>query len=137
LLRAGPSIRRQDRFWLTHDQTDWAIGEIKSSSNGNVDKEALGQLWAHRKGHAKPEDFPALLVANTFYKRQTLREREEGIHPDVARRGREDHILVVRTMDLFRMRGQPHLTKAFLAALEAATGGWFRVDSGLKGTLVP
>jgi hypothetical protein len=123
-------------FWLTLDQTDWAIGEVKSSANGNVDKEAVGQLLTHRKERAKPVDFPALLVANTFYKRRALKEREEGIHPDVARRGKEDHILIVRTIDLFRMRNQSKLQTAFLEALRAG-GGWFRVGPDLKGTLLP
>ncbi len=123
-------------FWLTDDQTDWAIGEVKSSSNGNVDKDAIAQLWTHRKEGGKPEGFPALLVANTFYKRQTLKEREEGVHPDVVRRGREDHILILRTVDLFRMMGQPDVRNAFLDGLRTR-GGWFRVDQDLNGTLLP
>jgi hypothetical protein len=123
-------------FWLTQGEIDWAIGEVKSSSNGNVDKDSIAQLWSHRKDRGKPEDFPALLVANTFYKRQALKDREEQIHPDVAKRAKEDHIVVIRTLDLFRMRGQPSSREAFLECLRTG-GGWFRIHPDLTWELLP
>jgi hypothetical protein len=122
-------------FWLVDSETDWAIGEVKSYEVSNVDKGAVGQLWTHRREAQQPESFPALLVANTFYKRQSAEGREEGIHPGVARRGKEDNILIVRTLDLFRMRWSTEVRKAFLEALRQE-GGWFRVDSDLTWKVV-
>lgn len=123
-------------FWLTEDDHDWAIGEVKSYETGNVDKGAVGQLWTHRREAGRREDFPALLIANTHYKRSSLKEREEDIHPDVARRAREDHVLVARTLDLFRMRQSPQARDAFLETLRHR-GGWFRVGPDLSGKVSP
>jgi hypothetical protein len=123
-------------FWLTEDDHDWAIGEVKSYETGNVDKGAVGQLWTHRREAGHADDFPALLIANTYYKRSSVKERDEAIHPDVARRASEDNVLIARTLDLFRMRQSPQARDTFLETLRQR-GGWFRVDSNLVGKMSP
>lgn len=122
-------------FWLVDDQTDWCIGEVKSVSSGSVDRQQVGKLDDHRKQAGKPDDFPALLVANTVYRRQTVAERDEPIAPNVRERAAADHILIVRTLDLFRLkqlevRGES-ATEQFLEAVRNG-GGWFEVDTELK-----
>ena len=83
----------------------------------------------------KPDDFPALLVINTFYGSRSLQERDQAIPDDVRRRAVEDNILIVRTLDLIRLR-QKELSgfagiKEFLESVRGG-GGWYEVNDALS-----
>jgi hypothetical protein len=122
-------------FWLTDtDAGDWCIGEVGSFASGSVDRQKVGRLDDHRKQAGKSDDFPALLVANTVHRRQTVAERDEPIAPNVRERAADDHVLIVRTLDLFRLkqldlRGES-ATEQFFEAIRHG-GGWFEVDADL------
>ncbi len=126
-------------FWLVTDTgEDWCIGEVKGPGKENVQRPDIGALDAHRGEAGRPADFPALLVANTFHRRDTIDSRDESVHPNECRRAANDHIVVVRTLDLVRMKmlavqGQRPQDE-LLAALREG-GGWFEVNSDLQHRL--
>jgi hypothetical protein len=123
-------------FWLVDsDDGDWAIGEVKASASGSVDRQQIGKLDGHRKEAGRPDDFPALLVANTVHKRQTIEGRDEPIAPDIVKRATTDHVLVVRTLDLFRLKQlevRGHRATDRLVEAIRGGGGWFEVDANLS-----
>jgi hypothetical protein len=123
-------------FWLIDTGgEEWCIGEVGSFASGSVDRQKVGRLDDHRKSAGKPDDFPALLVANTVHRRQSLAERDEPIAPNVRARAADDHVLIVRTLDLIRLKqldlqGKP-ATDSLLDAVRAG-GGWFEVQADLS-----
>lgn len=124
-------------FWLVAEAVGeaWCFGEIFESELGNVTREHVAQVMLDRGKAGKPDDFPALLVINTYYGQASVAERDQPVPEDVRRRSAEDTILVVRTLDLLRLR-QKELSgfagiKEFLEAARAG-GGWYEVNSALS-----
>jgi len=123
-------------FWLVADAVGeaWCFGEVQESETGNVTREHLARIMIDRGDAGKSDDFPALLVVNTYCTKETTGERDLPVPEDVRRRAAEDNILVVRTLDLVRLRqkdlsGFPGI-KEFLEAVRAG-GGWYEVNDAL------
>ncbi|MEX2417494.1 MAG: hypothetical protein WD757_03825 [Actinomycetota bacterium] len=118
---------------------DWAIGEVKAAETSNISRQDVGQLDTHRKEKGLPSDFPAVLIANTYWRGPVLANRDSEIHPDVVRRASEDHIVVVRTLDLIRLliltnRGDREAVEALVESIRDG-GGWFEVDADIRHEL--
>lgn len=124
-------------FWLVAESVGeaWCFGEIFESELGNVTREHLAHVMVDRSKAGKPDDFPALMVINTFFGQRSLAERDQSVPEDVVRRAAEDNILVVRTLDLLRLR-QKEMSgfagiKEFLESVRAG-GGWYEVNDALS-----
>lgn len=122
----------EDLRLVNDDSADWCIGEVKASGTGNVARADLGLLDIHRKEANLPDDFPALLVVNTFHGRRNLAQRDQPVGPNEIKRGFEDHILIVRTLDLIRLKqlaiANRPATDKFVGEIRDG-GGWFEVNS--------
>jgi hypothetical protein len=123
-------------FWLAAATgEDLGIGAVHSSEAGNVAKEHLADLMIRRLRAGKDEGAPALLVVNTYQSGRTMEERDQPVPPEICRRAAEDHILVMRTLDLLRLQqraangfpGGEQVTDAL-----RGRGGWFDVDVSLN-----
>jgi len=108
----------------------WGIGEVKAAEKRTIERTELSKVDLHRKEAGHPSDFPALLVASTYRARQSIAARDEPMPPNIVRRAAEDHILIVRALDLIRLK------QIALSGTEAASeladavrerGGWFEV----------
>lgn len=125
----------EEDFWVTKDGKDIVIGEVKSM-NGNISRQDIGKLDEHRKARGKPNSFPALLIANTFATMQGLQEKDKRVEPNVCKRAVDDHIIAMRTIDLFHLfdcitQGQLAVSE-FIDVL-LTESGWLLIDSsGLK-----
>jgi hypothetical protein len=135
-LQTRPFEGDGDGFWVADGANrDWCIGEVRGTNGGNVTKQQIAELMVRRARAGKDEGAPALLVANTFDQAQSLEERDQPVPADVARRAVEDHVLVMRTMDLFRLQqraatGLP--TAEVLTEALRGRGGWLEVDPSLN-----
>jgi hypothetical protein len=123
---------RED-FWLLDpsDASRQAIGEVKGPGKKNLNKGDVGALMGHRQEAGLDDDFPALLVGNTFHRRGTIDERDVEVPEPVHRLAAQEHVLIVRTLDLFRLR-QMQLTRMSTPALLGETvraGGWLEVTA--------
>jgi hypothetical protein len=121
----------EEDFRVTQDGEDTVIGEVKSM-NANIGRQDIGKLDEHRKARGMPDRFPALLVANTFATMQDLREKDRRVEPNVCKRAVDDHILVMRTIDLVNLfdcvtRRQLEVSEFIRVLLTES--GWLRVDS--------
>ena len=134
-LKALGMETRQDEqfeedFWVTQGGKDIVVAEVKSM-NGNVSRQDIGKLDDHRKARNKPDDFPGLLVANTFAALQDLKEKNKRIEPNECKRAAADHILVMRTIDLlnlYELISQERLQLSQLIDLLLTASGWLKVD---------
>jgi hypothetical protein len=135
-MPTGASETSKEGFWIIAEAVgeEWCYGEARDSANGNVTREMLARVMLNRGDAGKGDDFPALLVVNTYYEKQDLAQRDQPIPPDVCKRAAEDHILVVRALDLVRIRQKEQSGFAgksdFLEALRMG-GGWFEMNPTL------
>jgi hypothetical protein len=125
-------------FRLVNDEADWCFGSVISSDDGNVSKGHLARMVLEREEAGQPDDTPAMLIANTFRGGRTLAERDEPVPADVVKRAAEDHVVILRTLDLLRL-GQ-RAGNGFPAAEQLSEalrggGGWFEVDASLTAKL--
>jgi hypothetical protein len=114
--------------------SDWCIGEVKGPGKENVSRPDVGKLVAHRGDADLPDNFPGLLVANTFHRGQSLAERDQSVHPDVTRWAAQAHVMIVRTLDLVRLKILSNASPRAIAEFEAAIrsgGGWYEVTDQL------
>jgi hypothetical protein len=126
---------REDLRMLDPSGDVWAIGEVKASESGTIERTALGKVDDHRKEAGHPLDFPALLVVSAFRGRQSVRERDKVVPPNIVKRSVEDHTLIVRTLDLIRLKQLQLAGKPAADQLEDAIrrgGGWFEVKPDLS-----
>lgn len=135
-LPVRPLDGNGDGFWVGDGSSpEWCMGEARTSKGANVTKQQIAEVMVRRARSGKDEGAPALLVVNTFDDARTMEERDQPVPADVARRAVEDHVLVMRTLDLFRLqqRGTTGLPTADTVtdALKGK-GGWFEVDASLN-----
>ncbi len=137
-----PGRRRNDAngFWLVAAAVgeEWCFGEVVDSPNGNVTRAHLAKVMVDRAEAGKSDDFPAMLVVNTFTAKTTLEDRDQPVASDVVKRAAEDHILVVRALDLVRLRQKEQSGFAGISDFHAKlreSGGWYEVNSSLASKL--
>jgi len=124
-------------FWLvTSDDKDAVICEAKGL-NKNVTRQDISQLVLHREERDLPDEFPSLLVVNTFALAATVKEKaNQRIGSRECRKAVRDHVLVTRTIDLLCLldlleRGE--VASSEIWTLFTTETGWLRADSrGLK-----
>ncbi len=128
-----------EELWLPDaDGRPWASVQVTWSDDGNVTKHDVAQAMLRRARSGKDEETPVLMVVNTFRNSQALAERDTPVAEDVSRRAAEDHILLVRTIDLVRL-GQ-RAQNGFPAAEQlrdalSSGGGWIEVDPSMTATV--
>jgi hypothetical protein len=135
-IKARPSDIAGEGFWVSDGVTpDWCIGEVRNTNGGNATKQLIAELMVRRAKWGKDEGAPALLVVNTYEEGKSLEDRDQPVPSDVSRRAVEDHVMVMRTLDLFRLhqRASTGLPTAeqLIDALKSG-GGWFEVDPALN-----
>jgi hypothetical protein len=135
LKELGIETRRdevyEEDFWVTQDGNDIVIAEVKSM-NGNVTRQDIAKLDDHRKARGMSDNFPALLVANTFATLQDVEEKDKRIEPNECKRAATDHILVMRTFDLinlYELITQERLELSQFVETLLTEGGWVSVNS--------
>lgn len=71
--------------------------------NGNVDREAINQVDSHRDRGGYKDDFPGILIVNTFIKSaNSLTKKDKAIEKEQIAHAHKNHILILRTIDLLR-----------------------------------
>jgi hypothetical protein len=126
-----------DGFWLVAEALgeEWCFGMIVDSANGNVSRAQVAKAMLNREEAGKGDDFPALLVVNTFRDRTTMEDRDTPVPEEVIKRAAEDNILIVRTLDLVRLRQKEQSGFAgvpeFQAKVREGGGGWYEVNTSL------
>jgi hypothetical protein len=121
----------EEDSWITRDGKDIVMVEVKDM-NGNVTRQDIGKVGEHRKARGLPDDFPALLVANTFATLQSITAKDKHIEPTVCRAAADDHILVMRTLDLARLYdliSSGQLQVNMLQDILSQEAGWLMVES--------
>lgn len=136
LVLEGTDLSAEDRkdtgaedFWLVGPDGDRALAEAKGVS-GHVKRQNVNQVDNHREEHGlKPEDMPGLLIVNVFRNTdgEEATQRSLPVSTDVIANARRNNVLILRTLDLFRLLQRRlagnSVSKEFENAIDAG-GGW-------------
>jgi hypothetical protein len=99
--------------------------------NGNVTRQDIGRVAERRIARGLPDDFPALLVANTFATLQSITAKDKRIEPTVCQAAADEHVLVMRTLDLVRLYDPISSSRTELSAFQDTLlqeAGWLMVE---------
>lgn len=121
-------------FWIVGpDSNDFALAEAKGHGGG-IARENVNQVDSHREQLQTPDDFPGLLVVNTFRNTDDLTRRSEAVAPNVITRAVQQNVVVIRSWDLYELLGMKFDGKdaatLLVDAIEAPHGGWLCVRNG-------
>lgn len=119
-------------FWLVDDQgNDCVICEVKGL-NDNVKRQHIRALVLHRDERELDDDFPALLVANTFADAKTEPEKaRQRISRLECKNAVKEHVLIVRALDLVRLLDQLErglVSREDVWSLLTSETGWLKVE---------
>ena len=122
-------IKEEDFWILDEERNKEIICEVKGIKK-NCKREHINALDTHRDRNELKDDFPALLIINSFAEAKNLKSKDQEISPDIIKHAIKNNILVIRTLDLLYAFD---LTKAnkiklseFMKALKNESG-WIRV----------
>jgi hypothetical protein len=113
-------------FYLSHGGKRAGIGEIKSTPE-NVKREHLTKLRLHREEAELPDDYPSVLIVNTFTGADSLARKDERVENRECAKACQDHILIVRTIDLLRVLDLPRDKQEEFKKLLLTAAGWLKV----------
>lgn len=130
------ATRRQEEyiedFWLLDENgNDVAICEAKGV-NTNVKREHITALVLHREERDLPDDFPSILIMNTFANATTIKQKDrQGVGRIERGRATRNNVLIVRTLDLVRLLDlleQGRLEQTEVRALLLNETGWLKAS---------
>ncbi len=114
-------------FYLTLGGRRAAIGEIKSTAE-NVKREHLTKLRLHREEAELPDDYPSLLIVNTFTGAESLAQKDRRVESRECAKAGQDHIVILRTIDLLRVLDLPQDKQEEFKKLLLTAAGWLKVS---------
>jgi hypothetical protein len=120
----------EDLMLVGADTTPFALCEVKAV-NGNVQRDHVYQVAKHRAERGKPEEFPALLIANTFADTATVQERQP-VGANEIMIAAKNNVLIVRTLDLLFLSDQIErrlVARGELLELITTESGWLRANA--------
>jgi hypothetical protein len=121
----------QEDFWILDDANSRVcICEIKGKDK-HLEMGDLIKFEANRDAAGKDENFPSLLIANTYNRACSLSEKDQNIDSNVIQKAVRNNILIMRTLDLLKMfnryQNNEISTEKLLNILTSPSGGWLRV----------
>ena len=71
--------------------------------NGNVNRESINQADSHRERGNFNDNFPSILIANTFIKSSnSIKDKDKPIPNEQVTHAKRNNVLILRTVDLIR-----------------------------------
>lgn len=121
---------REDATLLDGERKPICVCEIKGINKG-VGRENINQADSHRERSGYSEEFPALLIANTFIKSaRTIEEKDQEIAKEQVRHAVKMRVLVMRTIDLLgllRLVLANSISREDARLMVLSNIGWLRV----------
>jgi|GEM_PF-2988400 len=127
--------RYEEDFWIMEDNEKSVIGEIRGS-NKNFERKMINDLDNHREMNRLPDDFPALVIANTFSDEGSFLDKNKEPSGDTIRLAKAHNMMIMRTLDLFNLyqlikQGEFDIN-SFIEILKGKEYGWIRVNSEIN-----
>ncbi len=123
-------------FWLNdRDGRHAVICEAKGLTQ-NVRREHITAVMLHREQRDLADDFPAILIANTFADAETVKVKgNQRVGPIECQKAARDGVLVIRTLDLVTLLDQLErgvTSKDEIWKLLTTAAGWLKVTGDAR-----
>jgi hypothetical protein len=115
-------------FYLAQGGKRVAIGEIKSTAE-NVKREHLTKLRLRREEAELADDYPSVLIVNTFTGAESLANKDQRVESRECAKAGQDHIVILRTIDLLRVLDLPNNKQQEFKKLLLTAAGWLKVGA--------
>jgi len=119
----------EEDFWIMEGNKETAIVEVKGLDK-NLKRPHISQLDEHRGAREKPDDFPALLIVNSFNKAESLKEKDKDVSVNEIKKAVRTNVLILRTLDLcnayYLIENEKLDVKTFLNIVKNETG-WLNI----------
>ena len=120
----------EDKVILDDESQDLVLLEIKGM-NDNAKSTHVYQADSHRGRREKPDDFPSVLIVNTFIRSSnTLLDKLRDIEAEQAKLASKKRVLVMRTIDLLNLLAlnqKGELDKEKILQIFKNEAGWLKV----------
>ena len=121
----------EEDLWIVEQDKETVIIEVKGLDK-NLKRPHISQLDEHRGAREKPDDFPALLVVNSFSKARSLKEKDVNISTNEIKKAVRTNVLILRTIDLCNayslMEGNKITSSQLLKVIKNETG-WLKISA--------
>lgn len=121
----------EEDFWITEQGKETVIVEVKGLEK-NLKRPHISQLDEHRGAREKPDDFPALLMVNSFNRSRSLKEKDKDISANEIKKAVRTNVLILRTLDLcnaYALIERKKLNLKTLLKLVKSENGWLNVTT--------
>jgi len=123
----------EEDFWIVENNVETVICEVKGLDK-NLKRPHISQLDEHRGAREKSDDFPALLVVNSFNRADSLKGKD--ISTNEIKKAVRTNVLTLRTLDLcnlYSLIEKNREIQSNLLNLFKTETGWLKVTaSGYK-----
>ncbi len=90
----------EEDFWIVDESgSPKVICECKGKDH-NLRRQDLSEFDEHREANGKTEDFPSLLIVNSFNVAKSPQEKDEPIPSNVIQKALRLNMLIIRTIDM-------------------------------------
>jgi hypothetical protein len=127
-LRTEREEKYEEDFWILDGKDEDIIVEVKGLDK-NLTRQHISQLDEHRAARDKPDDFPALLVVNSFNRAVSLEEKNQPFAPNEIKKAVQTNVLLMRTLDLcqvFSMIEEKKSNASKLISIIKTRKGWLK-----------
>jgi hypothetical protein len=124
----------EDFYLQSNSSSNICICEAKGKDNDLLLGD-LSKFEINRERAGENESFPSLLIANTHNKANTLEEKDRPIPSNVIEKAKRDNILIMRSLDLFRLIGmfqEKKINTKEILKMILGSQGWVQVEEGIK-----
>jgi len=121
----------EEDFWITERNRETVIVEAKGLDK-NLKRPHISKLDEHRGAREKPDEFPALLVVNSFNNAKSLQEKNKNISTNEIKKAVRTNVLLLRTIDLcnaYTLMEKKVLTPSQLLTSIKKETGWLKVTA--------
>jgi hypothetical protein len=121
----------EEDFWIMEGDKEAVIVEVKGLDR-NLARQHISQLDEHRAAREKPDDFPALLIVNSFNRATSMKEKDIPISSNEIKKAIQMNVLVLRTLDLcnaFCLIEENKLKNVDLLEVIKKEHGWLNITS--------
>lgn len=121
----------EEDFWIMEQNKETVIVEVKGLDK-NLKRPHISKLDEHRGAREKPDDFPALLVVNSFNNATSLKEKDVSISANEIKKAVRTNVLILRTLDLcnaYSSIERKEFSLETLLKLIKSESGWLNITT--------
>lgn len=124
----------EEDFWIMDSGSEAVICEVKGLDN-NLQRTDISKFDEHREASGKKENFPSLLIVNSFNRAENLKSKDIPIPSNVIEKALSSKFLLIRTLDLVNLLDliqNGTLSKESFLGILKKSHGWIKITNDIE-----